>query len=101
MYKVTDHPTRVPSAQVTEDGRYLVIVQFEGYESNAVYVQDLRKPGATPQPLFTAWDAIYQFIGPDEYVVVYALGGKDRPTELDSKPGSGHTMHVWRRVKSP
>ena len=49
----------------------------------------------------TAMLAIYQFIGPDEYVVVFAPGGKDRPTELDSKPGSGHTMHVWRRVKTP
>ncbi len=63
VYKVTDHPTRVPSAQVTEDGRWLVIFQFDGYESNAVYVQDLRKAGSTPQPLFTAWDALYQFIG--------------------------------------
>ena len=63
VYKVTDHPTRVPSAQVTEDGRYLIIFQFDGYESNAVYVKDLRKAGATPQPLFTAWDALYQFIG--------------------------------------
>jgi prolyl oligopeptidase len=63
VYQVTDHPTRVPSGQVTEDGRYLVIFQFDGYESNAVYVLDLRRKGATPQPLFTAWDALYQFIG--------------------------------------
>jgi prolyl oligopeptidase len=63
VYKVTDHPTRVPSGQVTEDGRYLVIFQFDGYESNAVYLLDLRRKGATPQPLFTAWDALYQFIG--------------------------------------
>jgi prolyl oligopeptidase len=63
VYQVTDHPTRVPSGQVTEDGRYLVIFQFDGYESNAVYLQDLRRKGATPQPLFTAWDALYQFIG--------------------------------------
>ena len=63
MYQVTDHPTRVPSGQVTEDGRYLVIGLFDGYESNAVLVQDLRKPAAKPQPLFTAWDALYNFIG--------------------------------------
>ena len=48
---MTDHPTRVPSGQVTEDGRYLVIFQFDGYESNAVYLQDLRRKGATP----TGW----------------------------------------------
>jgi prolyl oligopeptidase len=63
VYQVTDHPTRVPSAQVTEDGRYLIISLFDGYETNATYVQDLLKPGAKAQPLFVAWDALYGFIG--------------------------------------
>jgi len=63
VYQVTDHPTRVPSGQVTEDGRYLVISLFDGYEANATLVQDLRKAGAKPQPLFVAWDALYNFIG--------------------------------------
>ena len=44
--------------------------------------------------------AIYEFRGNDEYVVVFAPAGKDRPKELDAKSGSGHTMHVWKRVKS-
>lgn len=43
--------------------------------------------------------AIYEFRGPDEYVIVFAPAGKDRPTELDSKPGSGTFMHVWKRQK--
>jgi prolyl oligopeptidase len=63
VYRVTDHPARVPAAQVTEDGRYLIINQFDGYESNGVLVQNLRKAGEQPLPLFTAWDAIYNFIG--------------------------------------
>jgi prolyl oligopeptidase len=63
VYKVTDHPTRVPSGLVTEDGRYLIIGLFEGYESNAILVQDLRKADAKPRPVFTAWDALYTFIG--------------------------------------
>ena len=56
-------PSRVPAAQVTEDGRYLIINLFDGYQTNGVLVQDLRKPGAKPQPLFVAWDALYNFIG--------------------------------------
>ena len=44
--------------------------------------------------------AIYEFRGPDEYVVVFAPAGKDRPKELDAKAGSSHTLHVWKRVKS-
>jgi prolyl oligopeptidase len=63
VYKVPDHPTRVPSAVVTEDGRYLIIGLFDGYETNAWLVQDLGKPDAKPQPLLTAWDALYNFLG--------------------------------------
>src|SRR5689334_20204036 len=63
VYAVTDHPTRVPQATVTEDGRWLVIGQFDGYETNAWWVQDLRKPGAKPMPLFTQWDALYNLVG--------------------------------------
>ncbi len=43
--------------------------------------------------------AIYEFRGPDEYVIVFAPAGKDRPKELDSKAGSGTIMHVWKRQK--
>jgi prolyl oligopeptidase len=63
VYKVVDHPTRVPSGQVTEDGRYLIVNLFDGYESNAVLVHDLRVAKAKALPLFTAWDALYTFIG--------------------------------------
>ena len=63
IFKVTDHPSRVPSAQVTEDGRWLVIGLFDGYEANGIYVQNLRKRGSKPQPLLMAWDAIYTFVG--------------------------------------
>jgi prolyl oligopeptidase len=63
VYQVTDHPTRVPSGTVTEDGHYFIIGLFDGYESNAWLVQDLRKPDSKPQPLFTKWDALYNFLG--------------------------------------
>ncbi|MDE2137337.1 MAG: S9 family peptidase, partial [Gammaproteobacteria bacterium] len=63
VYEVTDNPTRIPAARVTEDGAWLVITQVEGYEKNSVYVEDLRRPGARPQPLLAAWDALYTFIG--------------------------------------
>lgn len=43
--------------------------------------------------------AIYEFIGPDEYRVVFAPAGKRRPKNFDSKPGSQHHVHVRKRVK--
>ncbi|MBS0579885.1 MAG: S9 family peptidase [Proteobacteria bacterium] len=63
VYEVTDHPTHVPSAQVSEDGHYLVVTLHEGSMSNAVELLDLRKPGSAPQRLFTDWDARYDYIG--------------------------------------
>jgi len=63
VFKVTDHATRVPAPEITEDGRYLIIGLFEGYEANGVLIQDLRKPNSKPRALLTAWDALYNFIG--------------------------------------
>jgi len=62
VYEVTDQPTHVPTAHVTEDGRYLIVTLFEGYEKNGVDVIDLREAGK-PHPVFADWEALYTFIG--------------------------------------
>jgi len=96
VYEVTDHPTRVPSARVTEDGRYLIITLFDGYERNGVELIDLRQSGARAQPLFSAWDALYTFIGSrgDE---LYFQTTNDAPLgrviALDARhPGAARTV---------
>ena len=63
VYEVTNHPTHIPMARVTEDGRYLVVTLVEGYERNAVELLDLRRADAKPQPVFPLWDGLYRFIG--------------------------------------
>jgi prolyl oligopeptidase len=63
IFEVSDHATRIPAGRVTEDGRYLVITEVEGYERNGVLLLDLRTPGAKPKPIFTSWDALYTFMG--------------------------------------
>ncbi len=63
VYAITDHPTRVPSGRVTDDGQFLVITLFDGYERNGVELLDLHDPAAKAIPLFRAWDALYTFIG--------------------------------------
>jgi uncharacterized protein (TIGR03067 family) len=45
------------------------------------------------------FQAIYEFIGPDQYRVCFAPAGKDRPKEFTTKAGTGHMLHVWKRVK--
>jgi prolyl oligopeptidase len=63
VYEVTNHPTHIPMARVTEDGHYLIITLVEGYEKNGVDLIDLHRPADKPRPVFSAWDALYTFIG--------------------------------------
>ena len=42
---------------------------------------------------------IYQ-IDDDTRKLCFAPSGKDRPTEFSSKPGSGHFLVIFERVKS-
>jgi len=62
-YAVTDHPTRVPSAELSDDGRFLVISLYEGTKTNGIVVQDLSRANSPPAKLFYDFDAAYTFIG--------------------------------------
>jgi prolyl oligopeptidase len=76
------HPTRSPYANVTEDGRYLVLGIFDGYQTNALHYMPLDP--AQPQPegkavaLLDAWDALYTFLGNDG-PVFYVQTTKEAP----------------------
>jgi len=65
VYEVEDSDSQNPYGTVTEDGRYLIIDLFEGYDSNAVYYRDLGAPGGSVIRLLPNWDALYTFIGND------------------------------------
>jgi uncharacterized protein (TIGR03067 family) len=43
--------------------------------------------------------AIYEFIDDDQYQICFAPAGKPRPKDFSTKAGSGHFLHVWKRVK--
>ena len=78
VYAVTDHPTRAPSASVSDDGRWLVVSLFDGYVTNGVDLLDLGNPAAPRLPLFAAWDALYTVIG-NEGDVFYVQTTADAP----------------------
>ncbi len=63
VYAVTENPRHNPYGTVTEDGRWLVLVITHGFESNAIHLRDLSKPGAEVVRLFDKWDGIYDFLG--------------------------------------
>ncbi len=65
VYEVAGSESQNPYGTVTEDGRYLVIELFEGYDANAVLYRDLGAPGGRVEPVLARWDALYTFIGND------------------------------------
>lgn len=80
IYRVTDHPTRNPYGTVTDDGAYLVIDLFDGYETNGIYYKSLTNgvSGAETVRLLDAWDARYEFLG-NEGETFYFFTVNDAP----------------------
>jgi prolyl oligopeptidase len=62
-YEVSAHVTHVPSAQLTEDGHYLVVTLLESAGRNGVDLVDLRQPDARPVHLLAAGEARYGYLG--------------------------------------
>jgi prolyl oligopeptidase len=64
VYERPDDPERFLSAEVTEDGRYLILQTNHGdEEQNTLAVQDLTVPGAALQSVVERADAVYSVIG--------------------------------------
>lgn len=63
VYQITDHPTRNPDASVSDDGHYLLLNIFDGYDSNGFYYRDLRDDSNEVVKLLDNWDGLYQFLG--------------------------------------
>jgi len=65
IFKVTDHPTRNPYLQMSDDGRYLVIFMYDGSQSTGIYYYPLTADGSLAGDLvrlFDSFDAEYQFV---------------------------------------
>lgn len=66
IYERPDEPDWMFSADVTEDGRWLVVYQSEGTDPrNRVFIRDLRQPGSTIEPFLDRFDASYTVVGND------------------------------------
>jgi prolyl oligopeptidase len=63
VYEVTDHPRRNPYAELSDDGRWLLLQLTDGFQANAYRVLDLQAPGAGVRPLLDAWDGLHAFLG--------------------------------------
>jgi prolyl oligopeptidase len=98
VYSITDHATRNPYAEVTDDGKYLILGIFDGYDSNGLYYQELGKPDAPVVRLLDEWDALYDLLGNDGdtfYLSTTHDAPKYRVVAIDLKNPS---PEVWREV---
>jgi len=63
VYERPDQPEWGFGAQVSDDGRWLVIDARKGTNpERAIFVQDLTKPDSRPEPLLARMDAAYGFV---------------------------------------
>jgi prolyl oligopeptidase len=79
VYDRKDQPDWGLTADVTEDGRFLLIYQSEGTKpENRIFVKDLSKPGSSIQPFLDKFDADYTVVGNDAERF-YVMTDKDAP----------------------
>jgi len=87
VYARDDQPDWGFSPEVTEDGRYLVISQWEGTNrENRVFVRDLSAPGAPIAAFLDKFDARYTVVGNDGatfYVLTDNAAGRNRLVAID------------------
>ncbi len=103
-YEITDHETRNPAAQLTEDGRYLIISVFDGYQSNGLYYRDMKDPSGAVVKLFDDWDGLYYYLGNnDSKFFLYTTQGAPnaRVVSIDvSDPQGGLTEVVPEQAEA-
>jgi prolyl oligopeptidase len=87
VYARPDQPDWGFAAAVTEDGRYLVLTQWEGtHRESRVFVRDLLTPGSPIEPFLDRFDASYSVIGNDGplfYVLTDKDAGRNRLVAID------------------
>ncbi|MEQ9410636.1 MAG: prolyl oligopeptidase family serine peptidase [Fuerstiella sp.] len=72
VYQRPDHPEWGFGADVSEDGRYLVLTVWKGTDDRyRIVVRDLTEPGAEPFELIDNFDYEYSFVGNDDSTLFF------------------------------
>jgi len=99
VYDRPDHKDWGFGAEVTEDGRYLIITASQGTaHKNRLYYKDLSSKDAKVVPLLEDFDAAYEFIANDGPVFWFRtdrLAPKSRIITIDTRKPSGEH---WKEV---
>ena len=102
VYEVTDHPTRNPYVQISDDGRYLVIWLYDGSQSSGIYHLRLASdgsPGGELVKLFDTFDASYQFVAEvDDVFYVRTTAGAPNAKVIAVPAAAPVAPQAWREV---
>ncbi len=96
VYATPDQPRRGHSAQLTDDGRFLVITTTEGTDDRyEMTVIDLSQPTPTPRTLFAGLDHKWDLAGSDG-TRLFFVTDKDAPrgrlVSVDAVTGNASTL---------
>lgn len=103
IFKVTDHPTRNPYVQISDDGRYAIFWLYDGSQSTGIYYRKIARDGAPAGEtvrLLDSFDANYQFIAAIDDVF-YVRSNQGTPnTQVIAMPATSSAQQD-RRVVIP
>jgi len=99
VYQRPDHKDWGFLAQVTEDGRYLVVQVWKGTEiENGVLYQDLGDPKSSMRELLGAFDGSYEFLGNDGPVFWFQTNLKAPRRRVIAVDTQNPARDHWREV---
>ena len=98
VYERPDKPDWGFAADVTDDGRFLLVYQSEGTDNrNRVFVRDLKNPLGKIEPFLNDFDAAYTIVGNDGdmfYVLTNNGAPRYRLVFINRKKTAGEAMEV-------
>lgn len=103
VFKVTDHPTRNPAVQISDDGRYVVFWLYDGSQSTGIYHRRIAADGSPMGEtvrLLDTFDANYQFIAEIDDVF-YIRSNADAPNARLIAMPAASSAPADRRIVVP
>ena len=94
-----DHPKWGFSPVVTDDGRYLIINNWQGSEPKSqLFFKDLTQDDSKVTPLITGFDAEYEFVASDENTLFVMTDADADRRRLIAVPALTEDRSAWTEV---
>ncbi len=98
VYAIEDHPRRNPYAQLSADGRWLLLQITDGFQSNAFMIRDQSAGEERFRPLLDRWDGLYEFLGNDGETLYFKTTQGAPRGRVVAVPAAAPQPSNWREV---